>query len=125
MSFNQLKTLNFKLETNKMKVAFIVSKFPCYDEAFILREMYALSKRMDVSIFSLRKSKEKLMHDEARELLGQVVYVPFLFSWRIVSANVGAFVFHPVRYVRALLNLVVGNMRSPEFLGKSLVFFPK
>ena len=107
------------------RVAFIVSKFPCYDEAFILREMYALSKRMEIFIFSLRKSKEKMIHDEARELLGQVVYIPYLFSWSTVSANIGAFLFHPVRYVRALLHLIVGNMKSPEFLTKSLAFFPK
>ena len=40
----------------KIKVAFIVSKFPCYDEAFILREISALSKRMDIVIFSLKES---------------------------------------------------------------------
>ena len=37
-----------------MKIAFIVSKFPCYDEAFILRKIYALSQKTDVVIFSLK-----------------------------------------------------------------------
>jgi len=63
-----------------MKVAFIVSKFPCYDEAFILRELYCLSKAMDIEIFSLRKSKEEMIHEEARELLSKTVYVPYFFS---------------------------------------------
>ena len=69
------------------RVAFIVSKFPCYDEAFILREIYALSKTMEIAVFSLKKSKEKVLHDEARELLPQTVYVPYLFSLGILKAH--------------------------------------
>ena len=108
-----------------MKVAFIVSKFPCYDEAFILREIAALSQEMDTVIFSLRKSKEKIIHDEARELLAKTLYVPYFFSARILGAQLAMFWKSPAGYLRALLRLVMGNLRSPEFLLKSLVFFPK
>ena len=98
------------------KVAFLVSKFPCYDEAFILREIHALSKRLDVFIFSLRKSKENILHDEARELLPRTFYVPYLFSGRIIGAHVLVFLHHPYRYVRAFVRLLTGNIKSPEFL---------
>ena len=64
------------------KTAFIVSQFPCYDEAFILRELHALSKRMDIMIFSLKRSKDPIVHDQAKELLDRTIYVPFLFSFR-------------------------------------------
>ncbi len=108
-----------------MKIAFVVSKFPCYDEAFILRELYALSKQVDVSIFSLRKSKDKTVHDEASALLAQTVYVPYFFSRRLLGANMRVFLRHPVRYLAALLGLIFGNLRSFEFLWKNVIFFPK
>ena len=108
-----------------MKVAFVVSKFPCYDEAFILRELYALSKRMDIVIFSLKRSKEKMVHDEAEKLLSKTVYVPYLLSDRVLGAHLQILLTHPFRYFRALTRLVIGNIKSPEFLLKSLAFFPK
>ena len=109
----------------KSKIAFIVSKFPCYDEAFILREMDSLSKKMDVVIFSLKRSKEKIIHDEAQALLPKTVYVPYFFSWRIWAAHVEVMFRHPVRYWRAFLKVMFGNLKSPEFLFKNLIFFPK
>jgi colanic acid/amylovoran biosynthesis glycosyltransferase len=107
-----------------MKLAFIASKFPSYDEAFILREIYALSGMMDVRIFSLRRSTDKVLHDEARELSSKTVYLPY-FSWKLISAQFEMFLKHSVRYVRALSELVTGNWGNGEFLLKNLVFFPK
>ena len=111
--------------TAHRKIAFIVSQFPCYDEAFILREIYALSKKMDIAIFSLKKSKDTILHDEARELLPKTVYVPYFFSGCVFGAHLETFLIHPIRYVRAFVRLVIGNLKSPEFLLKSLAFFPK
>ena len=108
-----------------MKPVFIVSKFPCYDEAFILREIYALSKERDIRIFSLRHSKEKVVHDQASELLPKTVYVPYLLSWGILKANTAVLFKNPLRYLTALARLIAGNLKSPEFLMKSLAFFPK
>lgn len=107
------------------RVAFIVSKFPCYDEAFILREIYAFSKRMEIEIFSLRKSKEKIVHDQARELEPRTIYVPYFFSLRVIAANFEILFKTPWHYIKALLRLIFGNMKSPQFLVKSLIFFPK
>jgi len=109
----------------RQKVAFIVSKFPCYDEAFILREIYALSKRMDIAIFSLKKAKEKIIHDQVQALMPKTCYVPYLFSLRIFRAHLLILASRPLRYFRALARLIVGNLKSPEFLIKSLAFFPK
>ncbi len=108
-----------------MKVVFVVSKFPCYDEAFILRELYALSKQVDIFIFSLRKSKDKTVHDEASALLARTIYVPYFFSRRVLGSNIRVFFRYPVRYLTALLGLVFGNLKSFEFLWKNVIFFPK
>ena len=113
------------MKTTSSKVAFIVSQFPCYDEAFILRELDALSQKMDIAIFSLKPSKDTILHDEARALLPKTVYVPYFFSGRILGAHIQIFLRHPIRYLRAFFRLVIGNLKSPEFLVKSLAFFPK
>ncbi len=107
------------------KVAFIISKFPCYDEAFILREIDSLSKKMDIVIVSLRRSKEKIVHDEARALLPKTIYIPYLFSRKIFGAFLRAMFRTPARTWRAFFRLVFGNIKSPEFLLKSMIFFPK
>lgn len=108
-----------------MKIAFVVSKFPCYDEAFILRELYALSKQVELFIFSLRKSKDEVVHDEASELLPRTVYIPYLFSWSIVRSFFSILRRHPLRLVSSFFSLIFGNLRSFEFLWKNIVFFPK
>lgn len=107
-----------------MKAAFVISKFPCYDEAFILRELYAISKTIDVTIFSLRKSKDKVVHDEAKELMPKVIHVPYL-SKEVLLAQIRSFSKHPLRYISVLAKLVAANLRSFEFLLKNLAFFPK
>ncbi len=112
--------------SRKLKLVFIVSKFPCYDEAFILREMHALSKQADIRIFSLRdNTKEKIIHDQAAELLPLTIYVPYFFSLRVLGANLRMLLTRPARYAKALGQLITGNLKSPEFLLKGLAVFPK
>jgi glycosyltransferase involved in cell wall biosynthesis len=107
------------------RVVFVLSKFPCYDEAFLLREIHAVAQRIDSWIFSLRKSTEPVVHAEARALLPRTLCVPYLVSLRILEANLALLVSRPRRYLDALGRLVAINWRSPESLLKSLVFFPK
>ncbi|MBI4387756.1 MAG: glycosyltransferase family 4 protein [Candidatus Omnitrophica bacterium] len=108
-----------------MKIAFIVSKFPCYDEAFILRELHALSQMKEIVIFSLKPSNDKVIHDEAKALLPKTVYTPYVFSWKLLRTHFEFFFSKPHRYVRALFRLIFGNLKSPQFLIRNLAFFPK
>ena len=108
-----------------MKVAFIVSQFPCYDEAFILREIYALSKKAEVLILSLKNPKDPIIHDEARELLPKTIYSPYFFADFIFWVHLQTFFRQPVCYLKTLISLILGNLKSPKFLLKSLMFFPK
>lgn len=108
-----------------MKVAFIVSKFPSYDEAFLLRELYAVSKVKDTVIFSLRGAKDPIIHDQARELLPRTLYLPFLFSFDLLWVNLKWKITRMKRYFSAFFKVVSGNLKSPQFLIRSLVFFPK
>ncbi|MBU3760137.1 MAG: colanic acid biosynthesis glycosyltransferase WcaL, partial [Candidatus Omnitrophica bacterium] len=54
-----------------MKVAFILSKFPCYDEAFLLRELHGISRQTETVLFSLRGGSEPVLPDAARALMAR------------------------------------------------------
>jgi glycosyltransferase involved in cell wall biosynthesis len=107
------------------RVLYVLSKFPCYDEAFLLREIHGVSQRIDTWIFSLRAADETVVHDAARALVARTLYVPFLFSWRLAAAHARVLATRPLRYLRALARVVAGNWRSPGFLARNLVLFPK
>lgn len=108
------------------RVVFLLSKFPCYDEAFLLREIYAVAQQVDAWIFSLRNSSaDPVVHAEARALLPRSLSVPYLFSLRILRANLTMLLRRPGRYGHALARLATSGWRSPEYLVKSLVCFPK
>ena len=107
------------------RVVFVLSKFPCYDEAFLLREIHAVAQRVDVWIFSLRRSRESVVHAEALALRPRTLSVPYLLSTRVLRANLALALSRPRRYGSAFGGLVATNWRNPEFLVKNLVFFPK
>jgi glycosyltransferase involved in cell wall biosynthesis len=107
------------------RVLYVLSQFPCYDEAFLLREIHAVAERLDTWVFSLRPSRDPVVHDEARALAPRTLSVAFLLSPRIVRAHLRLLRRRPRRYAAALGRLVAGNWRSPEFLLKNLAFFPK
>jgi len=101
---------------------FVLSKFPCYDEAFLLREIHAVSRQVDTWIFSLRRSRDPVVHDEARALLPRVLSPS---RAQLARSHLAVLRRRPRRYLRALGRLVAGNLRSPEALVKNLVFFPR
>jgi glycosyltransferase involved in cell wall biosynthesis/peptidoglycan/xylan/chitin deacetylase (PgdA/CDA1 family) len=111
-------------EGERAKVLFVASKFPTYDEAFILRELYALSRETDITIFTIKKSRDKVVHDQARELLGRTVFVRFC-SPEVIFAAIKLFVTRPLKTLGTLAELVRGNLGNSEFLAKNLVLFPK
>jgi glycosyltransferase involved in cell wall biosynthesis len=107
------------------RVVYVLSKFPCYDEAFLLREIDGVARRIDTWVFSLRRSDEPIIHDEARALLARTLHVPYLFSLRILRAHARVLLRRPRRWFGALAGLVAAHWRSPEYLVKNLACFPK
>jgi len=110
---------------NAPRVVYVLSKFPCYDEAFLLREVHAVAQRLDTWIFSLRAADESVVHEEARRLLPRTLSVPYFFSWRILRAHAALLWRSPRRYLAALSGLIVGSGRRLPPLAKNLMLFPK
>ena len=107
------------------KIAFIFSQFPCYDETFILREMNQLKAAgLDFVIYSLKSAHDKIVHDEAEELSGDTAYLPFV-SPKIILINLYFLLRHPWRYLSSLAKVFAGNLKSSNFLIKTLAVWPK
>jgi glycosyltransferase involved in cell wall biosynthesis len=107
-------------------VALVVSQFPRYVDAYFLREISALAARgVRFRILSLRGFGGRVIHEEARRLLTATVYVPFLFSWRLVRAQGRMLATAPRAYAGALGTVLRGYWRDPRSLLLSLAVFPK
>jgi len=108
------------------RLACIMSQFPRYDEAFILRELVELSKGpSELLILSLRPCRDRVMHEQAKSLLSKTVYAPFLWS-RYLWRSHGWFLRRRPRvYWGALGWILSRHARHPVILVKTLAFFPK
>jgi glycosyltransferase involved in cell wall biosynthesis len=109
----------------KLKVAYILHRFPYLTETFIMREMYWLrAQGVELEIFSLLPPKHSLIHAEARELLPYAHYSPF-WSWDILKAQLHFLRRSPGRYLRALAKAMWQTYREPKVLMLVLGLFPK
>jgi glycosyltransferase involved in cell wall biosynthesis len=102
---------------------FVFSKFPTYDEAFLQRELAAIAGRIDVAVFSLKRSREAIVHAEAGGLTGPVLS-PSYFSPAVLLSPFAAFATRPRACFRALRRILRGNLRTPLRLVKTLACFP-
>lgn len=108
---------------NNSKVAFIFSQFPAYDETFILREMNQLrATGCKFQIYSLKIPKDKIMHEEAKELAKTTSYLPF-FSLKLLGCDLFYLFRYPLRYFSAFFNALSRNLNSPDFFLKTCVLW--
>jgi glycosyltransferase involved in cell wall biosynthesis len=107
-------------------IALVASQFPRYVDAYLLREIAALAARgIHFRIFSLRGFDGTIIHGSARPFLADTVYVPFLFSWKVLRANASALGRMPGRYLGTLFTVIAGCVTRPRALARSLAVFPK
>jgi len=107
------------------KIAFIFSQFPCYDETFILREMNQLrASGLSFRIYSIKRCRDKIVHDDAKELIGVTNYLP-LFSLKLILINFYFLLRHPVRYISIFFSICSENIKSRNFFLKSIGLFPQ
>lgn len=115
-----------KMPSHHRQLAFVVSQFPRYVDAYFLREVKALADRgIHFQIFSLLNFNGKVVHKDAQALLPQTVYIPFLLSLRLWQAQLSFLIRKPGKYFQALWGVLRGYWRSPRSLAKAIVVFPK
>jgi glycosyltransferase involved in cell wall biosynthesis/2-polyprenyl-3-methyl-5-hydroxy-6-metoxy-1,4-benzoquinol methylase len=120
------KIENLYKELLKSKIAFIMPQFPRYDETFILREILELKRQgLDMLILSLKMPKDKIIHEQSRELIDSVINLPFVFSFQILWTNLYFLARHPIKYLGCVFFILTRFIKSPAMLTKSLAVFPK
>ena len=104
----------------------MLSQFPRYDEAFILRELAALAQtEPELVIFSLRPCRDRVIHAQAKALQPRTVYAPFLWSAAVWASHAYFLRRAPRAYWGALAWIISRHWNHPAILVKTLILFPK
>jgi len=99
----------------------ILSQFPRYDEAFLLRELVALERQgVDFVIYSLKPCRDRVVHDDAARLARRTVYAS-LSSGAVWLASARRAWRQPVLVVSVIGQLCRHFWRHPVVLAKSLI----
>lgn len=107
------------------KIAYIVSRFPHLPETFILREMIHLEKLgWQIELYPLIIQRQELIHEEARPWLTRAHTVPW-FSFGLLKANLVKMISRPRQYFSLVWRVLRENFRSPKFLARALLLFPR
>lgn len=107
------------------RVAYVMSRFPKLTETFILYEILALeSAGVDIHVFPLLREHEEVLHPEARRLVEQAHYQPFM-SLPILRSQLDALVHRPRAYLGTLAALLWANRGSRNHFVGALGIFPK
>ena len=133
----------------RLKVAYIMSRFPKLTETFILFEILALEQQGEqVELYPLLRARntaahpegasvltkiverlrptqgEVKMHPEARPLVARANFFPFL-SWDIIKSHFYYLLRKPVVYFHILWVMLRANWGSWNYLLGALGVFPK
>ncbi len=110
----------------KLRIAYILSRFPHLTETFILREMVLLRQTgHEVHVFSLFDPLPYPVHQQAKTMLPYTHYSPLLRSRELVAANLRFLLRTPLRYGRALWHAVTLSRHESPILARALLLFPK
>jgi glycosyltransferase involved in cell wall biosynthesis len=107
-----------------MKIAYIVTMFPCWSETFVLNELVEHRKaEVDLSIYSLKTFGEKMIHDEAFAFIPLTTYPPKLYEPRLWLQHVKLFLSTPRVYLTTLSRLVSLKARDQMLKLKAIAVF--
>jgi colanic acid/amylovoran biosynthesis glycosyltransferase len=107
------------------RIAYVMSRFPKLTETFILFELLAVREAgATVELYPLLRERTTVMHPEARPLVAEARYLPFL-SWPILKSQAWYLAHRPRRYLRTLATVLSGTWRSPNYFFGTLGIYPK
>jgi glycosyltransferase involved in cell wall biosynthesis len=112
-------------EAGRVRVAYVMSRFPKLTETFVLDEILELERNgVTVEVFPLWRERADVIHDEARPVVERAHFTPTL-DLSILIDNLRCLLNSPSLYLRTLATLVRANVRSARFLTAALAIFPK
>jgi glycosyltransferase involved in cell wall biosynthesis len=108
--------------TQKIKVLYLVSLFPCWSETFIVREIRQLQRLgVDVRIFSYKHPSEALVQSDTAALMGSVIYPGSLAHQ--VRAFFCSLIRYPLKNMRVFRRIIAGLWHSPMQMLKTLAVY--
>ncbi|MBN1900856.1 glycosyltransferase [Candidatus Sumerlaeota bacterium] len=121
---NMISHYQSLLLPGRYKLAYVLSLFPKISEAFILREMAEMRKRgIPFCIVSLKSAREKAVHNEAKTLMDDTFYLPWI-NLNIILSNMFSFLDSPVSYLKTFWRFIRLHRSYPkETLKAFLVWF--
>lgn len=109
----------------RVRVAYIMSRFPKITETFILQEMLAMERLgIEVEVFPLLRERTDKIHPEALKYIEIAHYEPFI-SLSILRINLSYFFQKPRKYLGTLWDLLRANWGSFRFFTGAIGIFPK
>jgi colanic acid/amylovoran biosynthesis glycosyltransferase len=112
-------------QQRKLKVAYVMSRFPKLTETFVLYEMLAVEEQgVDVELYPLLRERESVIHPDAVPLCERAHFQPFL-SGPILRSQLAFLRRSPRTYLAALWGLLRGTWGSLNFFAGAVGIFPK
>jgi colanic acid/amylovoran biosynthesis glycosyltransferase len=112
-------------EARRLKVAYVMSRFPRLSETFVLYELLAVEDSgVEVELYPLIRERDDVVHPEALELCARASFQPFL-SLPILRSQIHYLRHSPTVYLGALRDLLAGTWGSLNFFLGALGIFPK
>jgi colanic acid/amylovoran biosynthesis glycosyltransferase len=109
----------------RLKVAYIMSRFPKISETFVLYEMLALQQQgVGVEVFPLIDEHATVIHEEAKPFVARAHYQPVL-SWPILKAQWHFLRTKPIAYLGLWWEVLRGAWGSANYLIGGLGILPK
>lgn len=118
--------LDGRIEGNRrLRIAYIMSRFPKISETFILNEIVMLKKLgVDVEIYPLLRARAPVRHAAAEELVKEAHFHPFL-SMPILRAQWHFIRRSPGEYFKTLGEVLRSTFGSANFFVGAIGIFPK
>jgi colanic acid/amylovoran biosynthesis glycosyltransferase len=112
-------------DQKRLKVAYMMSRFPKLTETFILYEMLAMQQQgIQVEVYPLIREREEVMHPEAMQFVSVAHFQPFM-SLPILRANLYFLWKKPLAYLKTLWDVLRANWGSYNFFTGVIGIFPK
>lgn len=109
----------------RLKVAYVMSRFPRLSETFVLYEILAVEEHgVDVSLYPLIRERSDVVHPEAVELCRRATFLPFL-SLPVLESQLHWLRRSRRAYLGALRDVLRGTWGSLNFFVGALGIFPK
>jgi colanic acid/amylovoran biosynthesis glycosyltransferase len=109
-----------------MRLAYVVSRFPCFSETFVVREVVEMMRMgHSVKVYALKNRTDPGYVPVAEEAVRSTQFSAFFLSWSLLAANLKTALMHPILYWGTLLFVLFHSLPTPKECLKAAVSFPK